>query len=99
VIYGPTGDVVTIARRAVLADVQLLAGRKPDKQDRECLANDSYIVVRQDDGKERLFLLAYLRADGGSLEITAAIDALPAATPDPLPLPEKKTPTTKRNRR
>src|SRR6185312_17355018 len=32
-IYGRTGNVVTVVRRAVLSDVKLLDGRRPDKQD------------------------------------------------------------------
>lgn len=75
-IYGRTGDVVTIVRRAVIADVKALEGRTPDKQDREALKNDSYVVVRNEDGKKRLYHLAYLRADGGSREITDTIEKL-----------------------
>ena len=75
-IYGRTGDKVTIKRHAVLADVKKLDGRKPDKQDRDALANGSYIVVERSDGKEQLYHQAFLRADDGSREITRAIEAL-----------------------
>lgn len=74
-IYGRFGDPVTIVRRAVLADVERLDGRKPDRQDRATLRSGSYVVVRQDDGEERLYHQVFLRADGGSVEITAAINA------------------------
>jgi hypothetical protein len=74
-IYGRFGGTVTIIRTAVLADVQKLDGRKPDKQDREALENGSYVVVRDEDGKERLYHQAYLHADGGCREISEAIEA------------------------
>lgn len=74
-IYGRTGEPVTIKRRAVLADVEKLDGRKPDKQDREALKNDSYVVV-ESDGKERLYHQAYLRADRGWIEILESLDAI-----------------------
>jgi hypothetical protein len=74
-IYGRFGNRVTIVRRAVLADVKNLDNRKPDKQDRDALKNSSYVVVRDDDGREKLYHLAFLRADGGSREITEAIVA------------------------
>lgn len=82
-IYGRWGQVVTIVRRAVLADVQALDGRKPDKQDRDALRAGSYVVVK-DDGKERLYHQCYLRADGGSLEIADAIIAAEKAVSDPV---------------
>ena len=75
-IYGRFGDPVTIKRVATLEDVKLLDGRKPDKQDRDAIEKGSYVVVAEDDGAERLYHLAYLRADDGSREITAAIEAL-----------------------
>lgn len=79
-IYGRFGNPVTIVRRARLADVKALDGRTPDKQDREALKNRSYVVVRDvESGQERLYHLAYLRADGASREITEAIEQLAAA--------------------
>ena len=72
-IYGRFGGTVTILRTAVLADVQRLDERKPDKKDKEALKLGAYIVVRSDD-KERLYHQAYLRADGGSVEIGKAIE-------------------------
>lgn len=74
-VYGRFGDIVTIRRLAVLADIEKLDGRKPEQRDRDALANGSYVVVDHD-GTERLYHLAYLRADGGSLEISEAIRAL-----------------------
>lgn len=73
-IYGHSGRV-TIQRLAVLDDVKTLEGRKPDKIDREALRNNSYVVVSDEDGKLRLYHQAYLRADGGSREISAVIEA------------------------
>jgi hypothetical protein len=77
-IYGRTGNAVTVVRRAVLEDVKRLDGRKPDKQDREALANDCYIIVKSF-GKERLYHIAYLRADGGAKEIDEAIKSSEAS--------------------
>lgn len=77
-IYGRFGEVVTIKRVGSLEDVQKLEGRKPDKQDREFVASMSYVVV-DDDGKERLYHRAFLRADGGSSEIAEAIKMLVVA--------------------
>jgi hypothetical protein len=76
VIYGRTGDPVTIKRLAVLDDVKRLDGRRPDKQDRAAIENGSYVVVVQADGKERLYHQAFLRADDGGREIGRAIDAV-----------------------
>jgi hypothetical protein len=77
-IYGRFRNPVTIKRRAVLGDVKVLDGRKPDKQDSEALANGSYVVV-DDAGKERLYHLAFLRYDGDHDEISAALERLDAA--------------------
>lgn len=81
-IYGRFGDKIEIVRLGTLDDVRDLdraRGGKPrkiDKADREAVKNGSYVVVRQDDGSERLYHQAFLRADDGSREITAAIRAL-----------------------
>jgi hypothetical protein len=72
-IYGRGGGKVTVKRTAVLADVERLDGRKPDKQDRHALENGSYVIVIDEGGKERLYHQCFLRADHGSLEITEAI--------------------------
>lgn len=78
-IYGRFGNQVVIQRLAVLGDVKRLEGRKPDKQDREALENDSYVIVTEvDTGTERLYHQAFLRADSGSVEIGAVIDACKA---------------------
>lgn len=76
-IYGRTGDVVTILRMGTLEDVKAFDGRWPDKQDMDAVENGCYVVVKWDDGKEQLYHQAYMRADDGSREITAAIEALP----------------------
>lgn len=74
-IYGKFGDPLTIVRSAILEDVKRLADRKPDQQDRDALANGSYVVVRFDDGAERVYHQAFLRADGGIKEIEEAIQS------------------------
>lgn len=75
-IYGRFGAVVTIVRRAVLADVQKYDKRRPDKTDKAAIASGSYVIVRDaDTGTERLYHQAYLRADDGQREISAAIEA------------------------
>lgn len=79
-IYGRTGDVVTILRNAVLADVEAMDHRKPDKTDRIAIDNLAYVVVRQDDGKERLYHQAFLRADGGFAEIERALETIRLAS-------------------
>lgn len=76
-IYGRFGDKVTIVRPAVLEDVERLECRKPDQQDRDALEMGCYVVVRsEDDGQERLYNQAFLRADGGSREIAEAIEGV-----------------------
>lgn len=64
-IYGRTGQEVTIVRRAVLADVEKLDGRKPDKEDLTALKLGSYLVV-DDHGKNED--LASRRAHPGPLK-------------------------------
>lgn len=76
-IYGRFGDPVTITRLAVLEDIQRLDGRKPDKTDRRALELGSYVIIRQDDQKEILASLGYLRADGGLKELMEAVAAAP----------------------
>ena len=71
-IYGRCGQEVKILRKAVLADVQKLDNRKPDKQDRERLKAGCLVVV-EDAGTQRLYDYVYLRADGACQEIDKAI--------------------------
>lgn len=82
-IYGRFGDKVKIIRTAVLADVQKLDGRNPDKWDKDAVNAGCYVVVKaadhQEDQKERLYAQAFLRADGGSVEIGKAIEEADAA--------------------
>jgi hypothetical protein len=81
-IYGRFGNEVRVQRYAVLADVQRIDGRKPDKQDREAIKTGSYVIVTDaDSGKERLYHQAFLRADRGSIEIKEALDSTPAGEP------------------
>jgi len=73
-IYGRCHQEVSVVRRATLADVRRLDRRTPDAQDRAEVDAGSYVIVA-DHGQERLYHLAFLRADGGSLEIQRAIEA------------------------
>lgn len=72
-ITGRWGQEVTIKRHAKLGDVFLLDEREPDEQDYQNLVNGCYVVV-EDYGKERLYALAFLRADDGSKEIHDTIE-------------------------
>lgn len=77
-IYGRCGTPVEIVRWAIIDDVKHFEGRKPDKRDRDALANDSYLIVRYTDtGREALYHQAFLRADGAAPEIATVRDALP----------------------
>jgi hypothetical protein len=75
VIYGRAGQVVHIVRRAVFDDVRRLDQRRATRADKAALEQGSFWVVRNvDNGSEQLYHLAYLRADGGAAEITAACE-------------------------
>ena len=74
-IYGRWGQEVTVVRTAVLADVELLTGTKPDQQDRDALKLGSYVVTQNvDTAKMVLHHLAFMRADGGAVEIGKATE-------------------------
>ncbi len=75
-IYDRFGDTVTLVRAGTVEDVTALDKRKPDKQDRENVKNGGYVVVKQDDGQERLYHTAFLRADDGFKEIAGEIRRL-----------------------
>jgi len=75
-IYGRWGDPVELLRIGTLADVRTLDNRKPDQRDRNNVDNGAYVVVRQDNGSEALYHLAYLRADDGLAEISRVLDTL-----------------------
>jgi hypothetical protein len=75
-IFGRFGDVVRILRMGTLQDIRKLDKRTPDKIDKAAIASGSYVVVRQDNGEERLYHLAFLRATDGSREISKAIEEL-----------------------
>ncbi len=87
-IYGRFGELVELVRMGTLKDVTTLDNRTPDKQDREAVAQGSYVVTRtmrgghatgeEEIGQERLHHLAFLRADKGLSEIMDAIEALKA---------------------
>jgi hypothetical protein len=78
-IYGRAGQRVVIQRLGTLADVKKLDKRKPDAQDREALKLNAYVVTSDaDDGELRLHHIAFLRADNGSLEISAVVEACKA---------------------
>lgn len=72
-IYGRWNNEVTITRHAKLGDVYLLDEREPDEDDLANFVNGCYVVV-ESEGKERLYALAFLRADGGAKEIHDTIE-------------------------
>lgn len=83
-------DAVTILRIATIGDVKKLERPRPNKTAKEAIERGSYVVVLED-GKERLYHQALLRADDGAREIPTILDALTAkaaitilgAVPDP----------------
>jgi len=78
-------NVLTVERVATLDDVKKLEGRRPDATDRKAVQLGSYVVMKAQDGsragKEELYHIAYLKADDGWKEISAAIDAAKARAP------------------
>lgn len=76
-IYGRVGQRVVIQRLGTLDDVRKLDKRKPDKLDREAVKMNAYVVVSEVEygDKLRLYHIAFLRADNGSREIGAVVDA------------------------
>jgi hypothetical protein len=93
-IYGRFGHKLTVVRFATLDDVQRLEKRKPDQQDREAIKHGSYVITRLEEGAHTgrvdIHHQAYLRADDGSREITAALEATapPGLTICDLSVPE-----------
>jgi hypothetical protein len=78
-IYGRTGNPVTIQRLATIEDVKALDNRKPDKHDRDRIALGCYVVASDNGtGKLRLYDTVYMRATEGYKEIGAVIDACKA---------------------
>lgn len=74
------GDPIEFVRIATIDDVKAFEGRKPDKQDRERIAETYFVVARYlDNGKEFLADVAFLRATDGWTEIDRARCALPGA--------------------
>jgi len=74
-IYERSGGTVLIKRLARIEDVQRLEGRTPDWRDHDAVKRKNYVIILQDGGKEALYRLAFLHADGGSMEIMQAIQA------------------------
>ena len=62
-IYARFGEPVTVLRYATKADV-LKMDPPFDAEAKKSLANQSWVVIRHEDGVERISHLAYLRADG-----------------------------------
>lgn len=75
-IYGRSGLEVKIVRIATLDDIKTLEKRNPDTQDFEALKSGSYMIVSFEDGSERVYHQAFLRADGGSKEISDKINSI-----------------------
>jgi hypothetical protein len=73
-------NVVIVKRVGTLEDVKRLDKRRPDKTDKEAVELGSYVVVEEQDGRnagqERLYHIAYLRADNGWAEISDAIEGV-----------------------
>lgn len=76
-IYDRWGNPVALLRYATATDVQKLERRKPDKTDQAALENNSYVIIQAANGAEQLLHQAYLKADGGAVEIAAVIDLWP----------------------
>jgi len=78
-IYGRFGQPVRIVRMGTLDDVRKLDGRRPDKHDKQNVDAGGYVVCvdldTPGDG-EKLYHLAYLRADGALPEIMDAVRAI-----------------------
>lgn len=78
-IYGRFGQPVKIVRMGTLEDVKKLDRRRPDQHDRKNVAAGGYVVCidldTPDDG-EKLYHLAFLRADGALPEIMDAVRAV-----------------------
>lgn len=82
-------NLMSIERIAVIEDVKRLDKRKPDKVDREAIRLGSYVVCKALDGsragREELYHIGYLKAEGGWPEIHAAIEAAKSKERCPYP--------------
>lgn len=79
-IYSRFGCEIEIVRYASVGDIESLEKRKVDENDRRNIRIGGVVVARYiEDGKLAAHHLSYMHADGGSLEIDAA---LRAADPD-----------------
>jgi hypothetical protein len=74
-IYGLTGNPLTVQRLGTIEDVRTLNGREPDDGDLTALADGAYVVASDARGKLRLYHVARLRADNGASEIRAVLAA------------------------
>lgn len=72
-IYARFGDPVKVLRLATPEDVIQLDPPYDDEAKKN-LANKSWVVIQFEDGNEMISHQAYLRADGGSREIAAALN-------------------------
>jgi hypothetical protein len=73
------GEPVTVLRYATKADV-LKLNPPFDAEAKKSLANKSWVVIRFEDGREKISHLAYLRADDGLVEIMNAVRAIEGVT-------------------
>lgn len=78
-IYARFGDPVAVLRYATKADV-LKLDPPFDAEAKKNLQNKSWVVIRFEDGMERISHLAYLRADGALPEIMDSCDDLREAS-------------------
>jgi hypothetical protein len=68
------GLPVTVLRVASVKDFREIERREPDPHEREAIDHASLLVIRfSNDGKERTYHRADLKADGGSIEVNAAL--------------------------
>ena len=78
-IRGPNGRTVKILRIADAADYREMEDEEPDEYDRAAILNAAYIVVQEDGtGVVSIENRALLKADNGTKEITAIIEACKA---------------------
>jgi hypothetical protein len=73
-IYSRMGLPVTILRVASVRDFREIEGGEPDPRERQAIEESLIFVVKfSSDGKERTYHRGNLKADGGNVEISAAL--------------------------
>jgi hypothetical protein len=81
-IYDKWSYQLKILNIATAEDVERLEGRTPDEHDLNALRLEAYVVARNADAlsshTDRIYHIAYLRADGGIAEILDEIEKLHA---------------------